>query len=74
MKDLYECGTCGVVTEASEHLCSPRPVGGKDDYCGTTLESADMCKTMVKSVEFECGTCGRPAESAELVCNPVKTR
>jgi hypothetical protein len=74
MKDLYECGTCGVVTESQSHLCSPRPVSGKEDYCGTTLETSEMCGTMVQTLEYECGTCGRPAEQAELVCNPAKAR
>lgn len=75
MRELYECGSCGVVTEASEHLCEPRPLGGKDDYCGTApAENASMCDTMKKTLAFECGSCGRPVESAELVCNPVKIR
>lgn len=74
MRELYECGSCGVITEASEHLCDPRPLGGKDDYCGTAPESAEMCDTMKKSLAYECGTCGRPVESSELVCNPVKIR
>lgn len=73
MKDMYECGTCGVVTEESEHLCNPRPINGKEDYCGTAGETAEMCGVMTKSLEFECGTCGRPSEKPDLVCNPVKT-
>ncbi len=74
MRDLYECGTCGVVTESKDHLCSPREVSGKEDYCGSALETSDMCSTMVQTLEYECGTCGRPAEQAELVCNPAKAR
>jgi len=74
MRELYECGSCGVVTEASEHLCDPRPVAGRQDYCGTAPESAEMCETMKKTLEYECGTCGRPVESAGLVCDPVKKR
>jgi hypothetical protein len=72
MRELYECGSCGVVTEAREHLCDPKPLEGKDDYCGTAPESAEMCDTMKKTLAFECGSCGRPAENADLVCNPVE--
>lgn len=74
MKDLFECGTCGVVTETSEDLCQPLPVGGKEDYCGVAGETAEMCGIMMKTHEYECGTCGRAAESSGLVCNPVKIR
>ncbi len=72
--NLYECGVCGVVTESQGHLCNPRPINGKEDYCGSTLETAEMCSTMVQSLEFECGTCGRPAEKSEMLCNPAKAK
>jgi DNA-directed RNA polymerase subunit RPC12/RpoP len=74
MKELYECGSCGAITGASEHLCDPRPVESRRDYCGSSPESAEMCDTMKKTAEYECGTCGRPVESAGLACNPIKTR
>lgn len=74
MSEIYECGTCGVVGEVSEDLCQPRAVSGKDDYCGSAGETAEMCMTMVKTLPFECGSCGRPAEEADLVCQPVKAR
>lgn len=74
MKETFECGTCGVVTEVQEDLCSPRPVNGKDDYCGTSGETSEMCGIMAKSLEYECDSCGRPSESADLVCNPIKAR
>jgi len=74
MRELYECGSCGVVTEESTHLCEPRPVESRRDFCGSAPESAGMCDTMKKTLEYECGNCGRPVESAGLACNPVKRR
>ncbi len=74
MNEIYECGTCGVVTEASEEICTPREVRGKEDYCGSAGETADMCGMMTQALPYECGSCGRPAEQASLVCNPVKAR
>lgn len=72
MKERYECGTCGVVAEASEHLCEPRPVESRQDYCGSASENAGMCDTIKKTAQYECGTCGRAVERAGLVCNPLK--
>lgn len=71
MKEIFECGTCGVVSEASEELCSPREVE-KEDYCGSAGETSEMCGIMTKSLKYECNSCGRPAEDAELLCQPVR--
>ncbi len=73
MKEIFECGTCGVVSEASEELCSSREVG-KEDYCGSAGETSEMCGIMVKSLKYECNSCGRPAEDADLLCQPVRAR
>ncbi len=72
MKEIFECGTCGVVSDASKELCTPRQVRGKEDYCGSTGETAEMCGIMLKTLKYECNSCGRPAEEAELLCQPIK--
>jgi hypothetical protein len=74
MKEVFECGTCGVVSEAREDLCAPREVEAKKDYCGSAGETSEMCGIMLKTLKYECGSCGRPAEEAELVCQPIKIR
>jgi hypothetical protein len=71
MKAIYECSVCGVVTEASEQVCTPRLQEDVHDYCGTTRERAEMCDNMKEHLAYVCGSCGRPAEQAELVCKPL---
>lgn len=73
MTSLYECGTCGVVSETDERLCSPHAVNSLDDYCGTNPDR-DICDTMHNELSFECSSCGRATEQKELVCHPVQIR
>jgi len=73
MTTLYECGSCGVVSEESGHLCQPKEVAGREDYCGT-MPVRDICDTMNETMTFECAACGRLAEDKELVCDPHKIR
>ncbi|HAD04190.1 MAG: hypothetical protein A2091_09525 [Desulfuromonadales bacterium GWD2_61_12] len=73
MTNLYECGRCGVVSEASNHLCQPLEVAGREGYCGI-LAPRDICDSMQESLTFECASCGRPAENKELLCDPHKIR
>jgi DNA-directed RNA polymerase subunit RPC12/RpoP len=73
MKKIYECGICGVVTEANGETCVPKSQGGVQDYCGTTRDNSEMCDFMKEHLTYVCGNCGRPAEQAELVCNPLVT-
>lgn len=73
MKDIYECGTCGVVSELKDELCDPALQSGMGDYCGTSKDTGRMCDNMKEHLTYVCGTCGRPAEQAELVCKPVIT-
>lgn len=73
MTKLYECSTCGVMTVASEQVCSPRQVENKGVYCGVTPETGEMCDTMKEHLAYVCGSCGRPAEQAELLCQPLLT-
>lgn len=70
MNEVYECSRCGVVAETNEQLCSPEPLGGKQDYCGTAPERGTMCDTIQEQLPYVCGTCGRPAEQSDLVCDP----
>lgn len=70
MKELYECGQCGVVTEVKGQVCEPRALSDKNEYCGTAPERGGMCEEMQEQLPFVCASCGRPAEQAELVCDP----
>jgi hypothetical protein len=72
MKEVFECATCGVVSDVSQELCAPRQVGGREDYCGSAGETSEMCRIMLKSLQYECNSCGRPAEAPELICDPRK--
>lgn len=71
MKEIYECSICGVVTEASEHVCAPKLQSDIHDYCGTPRKLTKMCETMKEHLEYVCGYCDRSAEQAELVCHPL---
>ena len=73
MTRLYECSTCGVMTVASEQVCTPRQVENKGVYCGVTPETGEMCNTMKEHLVYVCGSCGRPAEQADLLCDPLLT-
>lgn len=73
MSKLYECSNCGVVTEDKQHLCQPKEVGSKDEYCGTN-PVRDICDEMNESVRFECANCGRLAESKDLLCDPHRIK
>lgn len=72
MKEVFECGTCGVVSDASVDLCAPRQIRGKEDYCGSAGETAEMCRIMLKTLKYECNFCGRSAEEADLLCDPIR--
>lgn len=73
MTKLYECSNCGVVTEDKQHLCQPKEVEGKEEYCGVN-PVRDICEKMNESVSFECRICGRAAESKDLLCDPHRTK
>jgi hypothetical protein len=73
MAKLYECSNCGVVTEDKQHLCQPKEVGSKEEYCGVN-PVRDICDQMNESVSFECRICGRAAESKDLLCDPHRTK
>ena len=73
MTKLYECSNCGVVTEDKQHLCQPKEVGSKEEYCGVN-PVRDICDSMNASVSFECSVCGRAAESKELLCDPHRIK
>ena len=73
MTKIYECDTCGVVTEVRDQVCAPRQLENKGVYCGTTPETAEMCTEMKAHLNYVCGSCGRPAEQAELLCDLLLT-
>jgi len=73
MTTTYECSRCGVVSETKEHLCEPKTLASRYDYCGDNPER-DICDTMNESFGYECSSCGRAAENKELLCHPRKAR
>ena len=74
MKKIFECSTCGIVTENKRHLCKPVELEGQSDYCGQPLgrKTAFMCAEETTRLDYQCRSCGRTAESPELVCAPHK--
>lgn len=72
MKDMFECEKCGVVTHDRSHLCSPRSVDSRSDFCGSSGDKAHMCDSIQETAEYTCVTCGRTAEKADMVCNSIK--
>ena len=74
MKQIFECATCGIVTESKGHLCNPVAVEGLHDYCGqpVTKKTAMTCAEETSRLDYECGNCGRTAEKPDLVCAPRK--
>jgi hypothetical protein len=73
MERLYECQTCGIISEDRSHVCSPKSLESRVDFCGTILENAkEMCDSMKESRPYHCDNCGRPAEKASMVCSPIR--
>ena len=70
MARVYECGTCGVITENAEQLCDCRQMEDKGVYCSMAPVEGSMCGTMKEHLTYVCGSCGRVAEQTELLCNP----
>jgi hypothetical protein len=75
MKEIFECSSCGIVTEKKKHLCQPVVLEGCGDFCGQPVGQAieSMCDEEKARFEFECGNCGRPSEQADLLCVPNRT-
>lgn len=73
MTKVYECSKCGVVSETKNHLCAPKSLESREEYCGTNPDR-DICEDMNKTVSFECRICGRAAESKELLCDAHRTK
>lgn len=74
MKKIFECSTCGIVTEDSSHLCRPVELEGQGDYCGQPLgkKTAFMCAEEMARLDYQCSRCGRTTEWPDLVCAPHK--
>jgi len=74
MKQVFECATCGIVTEAATHLCQPVAVEGRADYCGqpVTGKTAMTCAEETRRLDYQCDGCGRTAEAPTLICRPRK--
>lgn len=72
MKRVYECSTCGIVTEKRGHLCTPVALEDMSDYCGQPIgrKTARMCPEETARLDYQCGNCGRTAEAPEHVCAP----
>lgn len=72
-KKIYTCKTCGKVTTAKGHLCTPVPqkktvVCG---YCGAVeTDTRHVCAPQVLKLKYYCGNCGRVAVSRNNVCVP----
>ncbi len=73
MTRIFECGTCGVVSEASEQLCEPQRLENMGVYCGDRGPTSHMCSDMKDHLAYVCGSCGRPAQQPDMVCNPLQT-
>lgn len=71
MTRIYECTTCGVITEAPEQLCLPQRLENMGVYCGERGAVKRMCPEMKDHLAYVCGSCGRPAQQAEMVCEPL---
>lgn len=73
MTKIYECKTCGVITQTREQVCKPQRLENMGVYCGEPGTPEQMCDEMKEHVAFVCDSCGRPAEQASMVCAPIKT-
>ena len=70
MAKIYECRTCGFITESGEQLCDSRQMEDKDVYCNMTKVNGGLCKKIKEHHAHVCASCGRVAEQSELLCNP----
>ena len=70
---VYTCKTCGKVTKASSHLCTPT----KTDtvfmctYCGATAgDPFHVCSPMLANIKYFCKNCGRVSPLRGALCKP----
>lgn len=71
MTRIYQCNTCGVITEAPEQLCQPQRLENAGVYCGEQGSARHMCDEMKQHLAYVCGNCGRPAQQPDMVCEPL---
>jgi len=75
MASSYKCGTCGVISDESDHLCRPDTIADRSEFCGSGPENIGrICEEMDRKLEFQCFTCGRPTDKPDMVCNPTPIR
>ena len=71
----YICSTCGIVTTAKGHLCSPVALDKavKCEYCGVLAGNArHVCKPKAAKIGYVCDACGRMAVRKTEICVPKK--
>ena len=74
MAATYKCGTCGVISDESEHLCQAEATS-RAEFCGTGPEGiGKICAEMDRNLAYQCFTCGRPTDKPDMVCNPTPIR
>ena len=72
-KKIYTCKTCGRVTTAKGHLCTPVPQEKTVvcEFCGIVeTNTRHVCAPKVLKFKYFCGSCGRVAVSKSSVCAP----
>lgn len=67
----YTCNTCGALSEAPGHLCSPCDDESECSFCGTPeVDSKHVCKDKLSEMKYVCGGCGRVAVEENNLCKP----
>jgi len=71
----YVCSTCGAVSTAKGHLCTPVSAekAYSCQYCGSLVsDPRHICKPKVDKIEHSCDLCGRVAAKKTELCRPTK--
>lgn len=67
----YTCKTCGALSDAVEHLCSPCDDKSECSFCGAPeVDARHVCKDKLSEMKFVCGGCGRLATEEGGLCEP----
>lgn len=75
MSSGYKCKRCGVISERREHVCQPREVEYRAEFCSFKEDNFDMmCDSIAENMNFQCDICGRPTEKPNMVCSPTPIR
>ena len=67
------CQVCGQPVRRPGHVCDPKGLPYKCEYCGIQVISAyHLCKQIIDKARYWCKDCGRVGVNKEDLCAPAR--